>query len=235
MQSPGRLAAKQNGANARRGVIMGKVRYFAVSAVVGLCFMSFTAKADAQVSFGVQIGAQPECPYGYFDYPPYDCAPYGYYGPEWFPNGEFLGTGPWYHRGDNFRGHVDRRYDPRDGYRGALPHRGERPDWEHHHGTVEGFRGNDIREEQPRGDNGGRNHNNERDNNGGRNYNNGRDNNGGRNYNDGRSNNSGRSDDGERNNNRGQNNGGRNDNTRHSDNAGRSNHTSHDDGGQRER
>jgi hypothetical protein len=223
MQSPGRLAAKQNGANARRGVIMGKVRYLAVSAVVGLCFMSFTAKADAQVSFGVQIGAQPECPYGYFDYPPYDCAPYGYYGPEWFPNGEFLGTGPWYHRGDNFRGHVDRRYDPRDGYRGALPHRGERPDWEHHHGTVEGFRGNDIREEQPRGDNGGRNHNNERDNNGGRNYN------------DGRSNNSGRSDDGERNNNRGQNNGGRNDNTRHSDNAGRSNHTSHDDGGQRER
>jgi len=35
--------------------------------------------APAQVS--INIGPAPVCPYGYFDYAPYDCAPYGFYGP----------------------------------------------------------------------------------------------------------------------------------------------------------
>ena len=48
--------------------------------------------APAQVSVG--IGVAPVCPYGYFDYAPYDCAPYGYYGPEWFTGGVFIGAGP---------------------------------------------------------------------------------------------------------------------------------------------
>ena len=39
-----------------------------------------TPAAPAQVS--VSIGAAPVCPYGYYDYSPYQCAPYGYYGPE---------------------------------------------------------------------------------------------------------------------------------------------------------
>jgi len=39
----------------------------------------------------------PVCPYGYFDYAPYACAPYGYYGPSWFSGGVFIGAGPWYH------------------------------------------------------------------------------------------------------------------------------------------
>ena len=35
------------------------------------------AKAPAQISIGVNFGAEPVCPYGYFDYAPYNCAPYG--------------------------------------------------------------------------------------------------------------------------------------------------------------
>lgn len=131
---------------------MNRSRYLVSAAAVGFCFLTFTPKADAQVGFGVQIGAEPACPYGYYDYAPYECAPYGYYGPEWFSNGMFIGTGPWYHGHDDFRGHVDRHYDPRFGYRGAFPRRGERGDWDRHHGTVEGFRGRDMREEHARRD-----------------------------------------------------------------------------------
>ena len=131
---------------------MNRLRYLAASAVAALCFLSFTAKTHAQISVGVQIGEEPMCPYGYYDYAPYQCAPYGYYGPEWFSNGAFVGAGPWYHRNDHFRGHIDRRYDPRSGYRGPFPGRGDRPDWDHHHHTVEGFRGRDMHVEHPRDD-----------------------------------------------------------------------------------
>jgi hypothetical protein len=64
------------------------------------------------------------CPYGYFDYAPYDCAPYGYYGPEWFNGGIFLGAGPWFHGPRGFHGHVNHAYDPHFGYHGALPGHG---------------------------------------------------------------------------------------------------------------
>ncbi|MGD0890625.1 MAG: hypothetical protein ABR923_03750 [Terracidiphilus sp.] len=77
----------------------------------------------AQVVVGV--GVAPICPYGYFDYPPYDCAPYGYYGPDWFVGGVFIGAGPWFHGPHGFYGHVDNRFDPRHGYNGPLPGRGE--------------------------------------------------------------------------------------------------------------
>lgn len=80
-------------------------------------------KANAQIS--VQIGEPPVCPYGYFDYAPYNCAPYGYYGPEWFNGGVFIGAGPWFHGGHGFHGHVDNHFDPHHGYHGAMPHRGE--------------------------------------------------------------------------------------------------------------
>src|ERR1700735_5470768 len=75
----------------------------------------------AQVSVGVNIGAAPICPYGYFDYAPYDCAPYGYYGPDWFVGGVFIGAGPWFHGHAGFHGHVDNRFDPHHGYNGPLP------------------------------------------------------------------------------------------------------------------
>jgi hypothetical protein len=79
---------------------------------------------STQVSAGV--GLAPDCPYGYFDYAPYDCAPYGYYGPDWFIGGAFIGAGPWFHGPGGFYGHVDNRFDPHNGYAGPLPGRGER-------------------------------------------------------------------------------------------------------------
>lgn len=96
-----------------------------------LAFAAFMAgvlcsapRAQAQVEVGVNIGPAPVCPYGYFDYSPYDCAPYGYYGPDWFIGGVFIGAGPWFHGPRDFHGHVDNRYDPHHGYNGPLPERG---------------------------------------------------------------------------------------------------------------
>jgi len=43
--------------------------------------------------------APPVCAYGYYDYYPYACAPYGFYGPDWFVGGVFIGAGPWFHHG----------------------------------------------------------------------------------------------------------------------------------------
>ena len=74
---------------------------------------------------GVAVGAAPICPYGYYEAPPYSCAPDGYYGPEWFPGGAFIGAGPWYHGPAHFYGHVDHAFDYRKGYHGPLPARGE--------------------------------------------------------------------------------------------------------------
>ena len=88
-----------------------------------LCGIGATSPAQIAVS----IGAAPVCPYGYFDYAPYDCAPYGYYGPDWFVGGVFLGAGPWFHGPRGFYGHVDNRWDPHHGYAGPLPGRGDRP------------------------------------------------------------------------------------------------------------
>jgi hypothetical protein len=79
---------------------------------------------STQVAVGV--GLAPDCPYGYFDYAPYDCAPYGYYGPDWFIGGAFIGAGPWFRGSGGFYGHVDNRFDPHNGYAGPLPNRGER-------------------------------------------------------------------------------------------------------------
>jgi hypothetical protein len=83
---------------------------------------------STQVSAGVGIAPDaPDCPYGYYDYAPYDCAAYGYYGPDWFVGGAFIGAGPWFHGPGGFYGHVDNRYDPHHGYVGPKPARGERP------------------------------------------------------------------------------------------------------------
>ena len=91
--------------------------------------------APSQVYVGIG-GPAPVCPYGYFDYPPYDCAPYGYYGPDWFVGGLFIGAGPWFHGPRGFHGHVDNRFDPHNGYHGPLPPRGAQP--------FNHFQGNDA-------------------------------------------------------------------------------------------
>ena len=94
-----------------------------LSTIVFAAF-SFVRPARSQVAVGVNIGVAPVCPYGYFDYSPYDCAPYGYYGPDWFVDGVFIGVGPWFHGPAGFHGHVDNRFDPHHGFRGPLPSRG---------------------------------------------------------------------------------------------------------------
>jgi hypothetical protein len=100
---------------------MSRSKALAFSALAA-ALLSCASIAPAQVS--VSIGVAPICPYGYFSYAPYDCSPYGYYGPDWFVGGVFLGAGPWFHGPHGFYGHVDNRYDPRHGYHGPLPGRG---------------------------------------------------------------------------------------------------------------
>jgi len=108
---------------------LGKFLAFSVLAIALLGAASKAPAAPlaapAQIAVGVDIGVPPVCPYGYFDYPPYDCAPYGYYGPDWFIGGVFIGAGPWFHGPHGFHGHVDNRFDPHNGYNGPLPGRGE--------------------------------------------------------------------------------------------------------------
>ena len=120
-------------------MIRFRVPVFAVIAVAMLGFcLAAPAHAPAQISVGINLGVAPVCPYGYFDYPPYNCAPYGYYGPDWFVDGIFIGAGPWFHGPVRFFGHVDNRYDPRHGYRGPLPVRGAEP--------FNHFQGNEARD-----------------------------------------------------------------------------------------
>ena len=106
--------------------------YLAIAAA-GL-FITTAHTASGQVA--ITIGEPPVCPYGYYEEPPYNCAPYGYYGPEWFSGGVFIGAGRWFHGREHFYGHVDHHFDYRKGYHGPMPARGERA-VEHH----EQFRG----------------------------------------------------------------------------------------------
>ncbi|MGA8367049.1 MAG: hypothetical protein ACLQMT_14110 [Candidatus Acidiferrales bacterium] len=125
---------------------MNRFKYLLIAAIAAICFAATAPKAQAQVSIGVNIGAEPDCPYGYYDYAPYDCAPYGYYGPEWFTGGVFIGAGPWFHGHDDFRGHVNNHYDVHSGYKGPRPDRGEKPDPSKHFDKIEHFKGNEVRD-----------------------------------------------------------------------------------------
>jgi hypothetical protein len=106
-----------------------KVFGFAAFAIALFCC---APSAPAQIS--INFGVEPVCPYGYFDYAPYQCAPYGYYGPDWFVNGVFVGAGHWFRGPAHFYGHVDNRFDPRHGYHGPFPERGAEP-FNHFHGN----------------------------------------------------------------------------------------------------
>ena len=77
---------------------MRYLKYIALLAFLALPM----AYAQAQVSVGVQVGpaygtynAPPVCEYGFYPDYPYGCAPYGYYGPQYFVGGVFIGVGPW--------------------------------------------------------------------------------------------------------------------------------------------
>jgi hypothetical protein len=123
---------------------MRSLKILALSAAASLCFFVATPpQTQAQVS--VSIGAAPACPYGYYEAPPYNCAPYGYYGPEWFSSGVFIGAGPWFHGASNFHGYVNNTYNPEHGYHGEYPHAGEKPR-EGWNGHAENFHGNERRD-----------------------------------------------------------------------------------------
>jgi hypothetical protein len=123
---------------------MNKLKYLSIAAVAALCFTATATRSQAQVS--VNIGVAPVCPYGYYDYAPYACAPYGYYGPTWFVNGVFIGAGPWFHGPRGFHGHVDNHFDPHHGYKGPMPERGAHPEHGHPVGHVSNFHGNEMRD-----------------------------------------------------------------------------------------
>jgi hypothetical protein len=105
---------------------MRGIKFLLLAAVAGIAFTAAAPSAKAQVN--VNIGVAPDCPYGYYDVAPYACAPSGYYGPEWFNDGIFIGAGPWFHGGDHFVGHVDNHFHPDHGYKGPVPQRGEKAD-----------------------------------------------------------------------------------------------------------
>ena len=99
------------------------MRYLKYLALLSVLLIPL-AYSQAEVVFGVGVGpgyiaGPPVCEYGYYDYYPYACAPYGYYGPSWFVDGVFIGAGPWHHgwgggyygRGFYGRGFYGRDYD----------------------------------------------------------------------------------------------------------------------------
>jgi hypothetical protein len=123
---------------------MNVFKCLALVVLAGLCFILAVPTTQAQV--GVEVGVAPVCPYGYYDVPPYDCAPYGYYGPEWFAGGVFVGAGPWFHGPADFHGHVDNRFHPEHGYNGPRPNRGDKPEPGKRLDKIEHFKGNEVRD-----------------------------------------------------------------------------------------
>ena len=103
---------------------MSGFKFLADAAVAGVFLLAAGPKAQAQVA--VEVGVAPDCPYGYYDYAPYNCVPDGYYGSEWFDGGVFIGVGPWFHGRGDFQGKVDNTLDPQHGYKGPNPQVGEK-------------------------------------------------------------------------------------------------------------
>lgn len=112
---------------------MRYLKYAALSAaMLGALLLTAGHAQAAQVHVGVGIGIGPEpvCAYGYYPYAPYACAPYGYWGPDYFLNGVFVGIGPWYHSHWYGHGYYGRPgfyghgygYGYRGGYRGGNFH-----------------------------------------------------------------------------------------------------------------
>ena len=135
---------------------MRYLKYLALLVALALPAMT----SHAQVAIGVQIGPDygfynppPACTYGYYPYYPFACAPYGYYGPEWFVEGVFIGAGPWdhfYFRHSEFYRHgywVGPAYRYRGGFERFRDDdhdfRGE--DRWFHRGGFEHFRDGDFR------------------------------------------------------------------------------------------
>lgn len=127
---------------------MNKITLLVLAAIAAISITAGTPRIEAQLS--VSIGVAPSCPYGYYDYTPYSCAPYGYYGREWFHGNTFIGVGPWFHGPNEFQGHVNNNLDPRHGYNGRMPNNRERS---RGRGVApRQFQGNEVRDGRGHGD-----------------------------------------------------------------------------------
>jgi hypothetical protein len=118
---------------------MNGYKTLALTALAAFAFSAATPRIQAQIS--VSVGAEPQCPYGYYDYAPYGCSPSGYYGPQYFNRGVFIGVGPWFHGATEFHGTVNNTFDPQHGYNGRMPASGEKPAPE-----ARAFKGNEERD-----------------------------------------------------------------------------------------
>ena len=131
------------------------LKYVGLSAaLVGILFLTAGSANAAQVAVGVRvgpvavaIGPEPVCAWGYYPYYPYACAPAGYWGPNYFVGGIFVGAGPWFRGwGHPYGWYVRSGYAYRPGwvyrpgpvYRGAPVHGfvGGHEAW---HGNASGF------------------------------------------------------------------------------------------------
>ena len=81
---------------------MRYLKYLALLLAV-LALPALHSQAQVAIGVGINIGpnygvyhAPPVCEWGFYPDYPFGCAPYGYYGPEWFVDGVFIGAGPWY-------------------------------------------------------------------------------------------------------------------------------------------
>src|SRR5882762_872836 len=108
------------------------MRYLTILGLLGMSLIAAPYAHAQRVTVGIgfgpaYVGPPPACVYGYYDYSPYACAPYGYYGPDWFSSGVFIGAGPWYGWGGGWgggwRGGWGRGWDRDDfggrGFRGG--------------------------------------------------------------------------------------------------------------------
>ncbi|HEX8837896.1 MAG TPA: hypothetical protein VF748_13220 [Candidatus Acidoferrum sp.] len=120
------------------------MRYLRFAALLGICLSCASFASAQRVVVGVGVGPgyygpPPVCAYGYYDYYPYACAPYGYYGPDWFVNGVFVGVGPWYHWYWRHPGWYGRGFYGRGYYGRGWHGRGWRRDWDHDEWRDRGF------------------------------------------------------------------------------------------------
>jgi hypothetical protein len=121
---------------------MRYLKYGVLSAAL-LGVLLFTAgNANAQVAVGVRVGSvgvavgpEPVCAYGYYPSYPYGCAPAGYWGPNYFVGGIFVGAGPWFRGWGHPWG-----YYARPGY-AYRPGWGYRPGPVYHGAPVHGYVG----------------------------------------------------------------------------------------------
>ena len=111
------------------------MRYLKHLALLAVCMFPAALPSQAQFAVGVRVGSgygyvAPVCSYGYYGNYPYACAPYGYYSPEWFTGGVFIGAGPWFHGFRGRPGFYGRGFYERPGFVGRGRGFGGRGDFE---------------------------------------------------------------------------------------------------------